>query len=533
MQPFEGTRYILISAKTGTIHTHKDVDETEQVALFGTRDLATREACRLIDADPNAHYLVHGPISRTGLDWRERERIRLSDRYYHPLGDSLMKWTVPDHFAHAASGDPRSIAYTKTDADGVRDIQKRMRVSAYLKQYAPTLSERQMMELEADHVKVAASDSLLWARSAEQIEHVYTHYDENYSGVASSCMRHSTGDFQSSRHPTAAYGDSDLCVAYTEGEDGVTARTVVYEREKVYSRCYGSDTSIGVLMTLLEQAGFDKSAGYYASRSKTGKSLAGARLRALVDPHRGENKLIMPYLDECSWGQLSEDRQWITLISLPSSHQCRVVSLRETSGIATCNPYTCQHCSVGRATERELTTVWTQYLPSDAVADETNTQQWCPTCTNYPRTFICANDGRRYSRDSVPMATAAGERTYVREWAREHIPICQHCNTFVESADDLTSVRWTSTEDKQLCPACLKSQTFWCNGINQPVASNYLIEASLTGKHRLLQRRKLPRGLSVFAPELETFAEGFYALRFPQPQHGSVQVLYRLGFEAG
>ena len=32
---------------------------------------------------------------------------------------------------------------------------------------------------------------------------------------------------------------------------------------------------------------------------------------------------------------------------------------------------------------------------------------------------------------------------------------------------------------------------------------------------------------------VDCIAEGFYALRFPQPQHGNVQVLYRLGFEAG
>lgn len=32
---------------------------------------------------------------------------------------------------------------------------------------------------------------------------------------------------------------------------------------------------------------------------------------------------------------------------------------------------------------------------------------------------------------------------------------------------------------------------------------------------------------------IDCIAEGFYALRFPEPQHGTVQVLYRLGFQAG
>jgi|SRR6478735_4403593 len=32
---------------------------------------------------------------------------------------------------------------------------------------------------------------------------------------------------------------------------------------------------------------------------------------------------------------------------------------------------------------------------------------------------------------------------------------------------------------------------------------------------------------------VDCIAEGFYALRFPEPQHGSVRVLYRLGFQAG
>jgi hypothetical protein len=32
---------------------------------------------------------------------------------------------------------------------------------------------------------------------------------------------------------------------------------------------------------------------------------------------------------------------------------------------------------------------------------------------------------------------------------------------------------------------------------------------------------------------VDCIAEGFYALRFPKPQNGTVQVLYRMGFEAG
>ncbi|HEY0469442.1 MAG TPA: AgmX/PglI C-terminal domain-containing protein, partial [Polyangiaceae bacterium] len=32
---------------------------------------------------------------------------------------------------------------------------------------------------------------------------------------------------------------------------------------------------------------------------------------------------------------------------------------------------------------------------------------------------------------------------------------------------------------------------------------------------------------------VDCIAEGFYALRFPEPQHGTVQVLYRLGFQVG
>ncbi|MEI9954470.1 MAG: AgmX/PglI C-terminal domain-containing protein [Pseudomonadota bacterium] len=32
---------------------------------------------------------------------------------------------------------------------------------------------------------------------------------------------------------------------------------------------------------------------------------------------------------------------------------------------------------------------------------------------------------------------------------------------------------------------------------------------------------------------VDCIAEGFYALRFPEPQHGSVRILYRLGFQAG
>jgi hypothetical protein len=32
---------------------------------------------------------------------------------------------------------------------------------------------------------------------------------------------------------------------------------------------------------------------------------------------------------------------------------------------------------------------------------------------------------------------------------------------------------------------------------------------------------------------VDCIAEGFYALRFPEPQHGQVNVLYRIGFTSG
>ena len=91
------------------------------------------------------------------MDWRTRERQRLETHVYKPLIPDLAKLCPPDHYAHVGKfpvkkgGDAvaSTIAFTKTEADGLRDIQRRMRVARYLIDYCQPMTVGEALEIEA------------------------------------------------------------------------------------------------------------------------------------------------------------------------------------------------------------------------------------------------------------------------------------------------------------------------------------------------------------------------------------------------
>ena len=457
--------YILLAAKSGEVHKLSVEDATKRVAngdyaatageveLFASRDDAGAKAIALRETNPDQHYLVEGPMPKDRLDWRARERARLNDGSHTKLTPELARHCLPEHFAHVAKGDPRSLAYTKNEADGVRDIQKRMNVSAYLEAYAKHLDSGTRRALQELHQNMASAADLLIARTAEEIVHVYTnHIDEG--GVGISCMRHDVDSYCGSEHPVSPYGDSDLAVAYVKDRRGrTTARAVIWPAKQCYSRMYGTDTSTPELQRLMIAAGYKPSRGYYGHTSNDSQhSLVGARIRAIPDAN-DRTRFIVPYLDEGNVGVIDDASEWITITNqaIPGS---RTLSIKETAGAARVRGGpVCPSCRCEMVSS-SLTPAYSTYP-----ASETAISQHCGHCVG-SATFVCSGTGQRFNRNSVPRV-AAQERTYARGWAEANMPMCGCCGGFT-SADNLLPFRVGLAPDlTKVCNSCAVGTAFW------------------------------------------------------------------------
>ena len=440
--------YILIAAKSGEVHKVED-----KLVLYENRDDATADAVALREASPDQHYLIEGPHTTDRLDWKARERARLADKTHLSLIPELAQHTKQEHFAHVAKGDSRSLAYTKNEADGIRDIQKRMNVSAYLEAYAKHLDSFQRSELQRMHQNMASAADLLIATDGDDIQEVYQRHNGE-GGVGVSCMRHDTSDFSGHAHPVQAYGDSDLAVAYTKDNRGrTTARAIIWPAKRCYSRMYGGEQYLPELKRLMMAAGYKPSKGYYGHVSGASEhSLEGARIRAIKDKN-DRFRYIVPYLDECSIGLMDEAKEWITITCDPPAG-AKTISIKETSGVARVSGPRCPSCRAD-GYNQPFVNAFTTYP-----ANETSISQHCPNCVG-SYTFVCAGTGQRYNLNQVERVHSNGQY-YARTWAEANLPMCGCCGGF-NRPEMLLSYRATtlSPDLEKICPTCASNEAFW------------------------------------------------------------------------
>ena len=519
------TKYILISHKTGAVFNDAegkpaqfaDMASAQAEAVAMNRKAVGAELGALLEDSNNnvqpTHHWVASAVQPVDLDWRERERNRVAGEYTR-LMPELEAVCVPDHFAHVAKGAYNAIAYTKDEVGGLANIRKRMRISAYLEKFAPQLTAAERADLETRQTEGAAAGELQWAETADDIETAYTHYDSEQYALEVSCMRHAADVFRSRPlHPTAVYGDSDLMLAYTvDGDDCTTARCLVDKAKKVYSRMYGGDRSLNVLVKLLRTAGYKPSYGYYgcADENPDRLSLVGSRIRAIPASSRDPGMYVMPYVDEASWGILSADGQWFEL-SMASSELPRI-SLKETGGTARLRGKACGCCGKESAGERDtspVTGVLRNYRADGAYQVE-DYAQLCAACADpnstSTRIYTCTGTGLRFMRSGVDYVTIGG-KTYAEPWAYDHKVRCNQCGNFADELvgvlilpqgwRDVTGRRVDEGVYTRVCASCLK-KAFWCVATEQLVHSNLMLELADAPRKRI-GGALVPRGVSVLA----------------------------------
>ena len=255
--------------------------------LGRTLDFERSSAIYQIDALNSPPRVTAEAIASLNITWREREQLRMISKIYIPPAWKLDP--IPDHYAHVSIEKEALIAYTMDAAKGERDIQTQIKPGRYLKKFYPQLSDEEINRLQAkvSSIKVGVQ----FATEAKEITKIFRTGPQ-------SCMSYDPSQYAlRGRHPTEAYGNCDLQIAYVCNRDGkYTARTQVWPEKKVYNAItYGGDRE------KLQE-------GLHALGYKPG-SLEGARIRKLIDP--SGKKYIVPAID--GFRRFKEDGDWLQI----------------------------------------------------------------------------------------------------------------------------------------------------------------------------------------------------------------------------
>lgn len=254
-------------------------------------------------------------------EWRSRESSRLSSGEYQHVPWRYESWysrqLYYDHYAHMSVAHVGLIAYTPSDEWGIADRQLRVTPGKYLAKFAQEANLPQAQIDEYCATVKALDGSFKLATTADEIEAVYTHGPD-------SCMSHrasSSNFWTHGVHPTRAYGDSDLAVAYLGTLDDVSSRCVVWPDRKIYTCVYGDTT----LRHVLQAAGYEPG------------TLDGARIRVIaIDNGDG---YIVPYIDGA---EMANKRGAWFVLSTGDGEYC----VRETSGVTNeRETHYCAHCA--------------------------------------------------------------------------------------------------------------------------------------------------------------------------------------------
>ena len=305
-------------------------------------------------------------------DWKQRERLKFFSGEYQEVLPSIAKHCKEEHFVHVSKGKPEELAYTKDAFDGARDVQKRISVRGYLEVHAPSVSAEEREALALEHLDWMLASVVKFARTPDEIEKVYTNYDEGSSEVASSCMRYKAESFASKEHPVRIYGAGDLAIAYLANEDGqTTARALCWPAKHIYSRVYGTEW----LHDLLKKLGYKKSCSYYGDGS--GASFEGAKVLRIE--HHGD--YVTPYIDGTVGLSFGSDDRYLVMSESPD--------LENGEGGLTGSDedyYRCERCS-------ELMNEDDGYRVH---VSRWGAEVWCDNCEEN-HSFRCTGDDERYS----------------------------------------------------------------------------------------------------------------------------------------
>lgn len=307
-------------------------------------------------------------------NWKDRETKRFETGDYLRC-DILEKkgLIIPDHFLHLSKENIFSLAYTKSDEKGREDKQTTISVIGYLETYfADKTKAAERNSIKKLHEQEVLKRTVKFAYTPDDIEYVYTHFDENVGDLADSCMRYNIEEFSSHIHPVRVYGAGDLAIAYLANSEGETThRALVWPEKKIYSRVYGDSQLHDVLKSL----GYEKSSYY---DEENAKSIKGARLLNIASENdEFKNHLVLPYIDDPVNVEFHEDSQFLLLVGEETGQ----AEPQDAGGLVPWENYeTCSHCEKGKIRGSDLHKV--------IINEYFDHEMWCTNCSAN-ETFYC------------------------------------------------------------------------------------------------------------------------------------------------
>jgi hypothetical protein len=437
---------------------------------------------RTSNSDDGSKYQPR-KIANRDSHWREREESRFAlghyvrpEWYYNDNGFV----PLPDHFLHVSKVNPSVLAYTKDSDKGECDVQTRISVVAYLTQFHG-LDEDSARAYHKIHVgKYAAQGMVKFAKSADEIESIYTraHYDKNRgAGDTRSCMTHSASSYKSFIHPVRVYGDSDLQLAYLENDDEeIIARCLVWSERFLYGRCYGASDTIA---RLLQAAGYTRG------------DFEGARIRRIEDKKK-RGRYVLPYLDGIQ--SVYDDCEGFFVIS---EDDCEYVA-SHTTGLSE-SGYICERC------EDEVDEDYLSNVDSGGYD-----RSWCNhCCDNHAIVF----EGSLF--DSEDCIFVDGEHVPQDIAERRGVSYCDYSNEYTfESVVDVYKVRLVGGWDVQSwAKSAVEDFAFKCRVSNRFYPDAYIVRDPWVDDDLLRCRYVLP----------DDVPHGFNGVfEYTDPDHGSL-----------
>jgi hypothetical protein len=231
-------------------------------------------------------------IEKSDDEWCLREGWRFEDReytkpvWYKEPWYNKRKYVIKtfDHVDRSLKSD--YIYYTENEKKGQKDVQSSIKPGKFLQRYfSDILSPEQIQYWANVHRETyGTGQELKWARTPEEIEHVYS----MESGF-DSCMQVLSHEWHEDiGHPTRVYGAGDLAIAYVAGGSVLLARALVWPEKKKVGRVYGD---AALLRRLLKDAGIPTN-----SNNESYDFMEGARiLKVSLDNGLGTVRRKVPH----------------------------------------------------------------------------------------------------------------------------------------------------------------------------------------------------------------------------------------------
>jgi len=409
----------VICVLTGeAVKLHPHDDSKSDLRLFESGAEAAMVAVSMTDSFGLLYQVRPFIIDATA--WRDREQTRFDSGQYVPCVWASESWfkdsaLARDHFAHVSQKNPGSLAYTESDIKGAQDLQTPIRAGRYLQTYfAGALDSREIQTWASAHAAKHESCEVLFARTADEIESVFTTGEQNEDGQHSpaSCMSYDTDRFDSCEHPVRAYAGPDLAIAYVKRAHRIVSRVVCWPDKKRYSRIYGDST---LLLAGLESMGFESG------------SLSGARMTAIEN---GDGTYVCPYIDFIASVGLSDCESYLLIgrgdISCTNTNGC--------TDEAESFSWHCERCEAGQG----------DY--DSGITLEDSGEIWCESCAEYYGIQCDRSGGWFASRDN--MVEMSNGQLWAMRVFEDDGTSCERCDSNIH-IDDSESV-----DDETLCEDC-------------------------------------------------------------------------------